>query len=185
MADQTQTATATGTWEIDPAHTLAEFSVRHLMIATVRGRFAKVSGTAQLDEADPTKSSVEVEIDAASIDTREDKRDTHLRSADFLEVEKHPKITFRSTRVTPKGDDRYAVEGDLTIRGVTKSVVLDVKQEGRARSPWGQDVMGFTADTKLDRTEYGLKWNQALETGGVLVGNEVKIHLEVELIKQS
>jgi polyisoprenoid-binding protein YceI len=184
MADQSQTATTTATWDIDPAHTLAEFSVKHLMITTVRGRFSKVSGTAQLDENDPSKSSVEVEIDASSIDTREDKRDTHLRSADFLDAENQPTITFRSTAVHPKGDDRYEVAGDLTIRGVTKSVVLDVKREGQAKSPWGQEVMGFTADTKLDRTEYGLKWNQALEAGGVLVGNEVKIHLEVELIKR-
>lgn len=184
MADQTQTAAASSTWDIDPAHTLAEFSVKHMMITTVRGRFGAVSGTVELDEARPEKSKVEVEIDAQSIDTREEKRDGHLRSADFLEVEKHPKITFRSTRVTAKGEDRFEVEGDLTIRGVTKPTVLDVKREGSAKSPWGQEVMGFTADTKLDRREYGLQWNQALETGGVLVGNEVKVHLEVELIKR-
>ena len=184
MADQTQTIDATGTWDIDPAHTLAEFAVKHMMITTVRGRFATVKGTVTMDEEDPTKSSVEVEIDASSIDTREEKRDGHLRSADFLDAETHPKITFRSTRVKPQGEDRFAVEGELSIRGVTKPVVLDVTREGSAKSPWGQEVMGFTADTKLDRRDYGLKWNQALETGGVLVGNEVKIHLEVELIKR-
>jgi polyisoprenoid-binding protein YceI len=184
MANEAQTATATSTWDIDPAHTLAEFSVKHMMIATVRGRFGKVSGQIQMNEADPSLSSVEVEIDAASLDTREDRRDTHLRSADFLEVEAHPTITFRSKRVVPKGDNRYEVTGALTIRGVTREVVLTVTEEGRAKSPWGQEVVGFTADTKIDRLDYGLKWNQALETGGVLVGNEVKIHIEVEAIKQ-
>jgi polyisoprenoid-binding protein YceI len=183
MTNPTTEATTT-TWEIDPAHTLTEFSVRHMMIATVRGRFGKVSGTIHLDEEDPTRSSAEVAIDATTIDTREEKRDAHLRSADFLEAEQHPNILFRSTKIERKGENRYAVTGDLTIRGVTKQVVLDVTEEGRAKSPWGQTVVGFRATTAVDRRDFGLKWNQALETGGVLVGNEVKIAIEAEAVRQ-
>ena len=183
MATPTAAATTT-TWHIDPAHTLAEFSVRHMMIATVRGRFGAVSGTIRLDEDDPTRSTADVSIDAASIDTRVEQRDAHLRSADFLEAETYPTIAFRTTGIARKGENRYDVTGDLTIRGVTKSVVLDVTEEGRARSPWGQTVVGFRATTTIDRRDYGLRWNQAIETGGVLVGNEVKIAIEAEAVKQ-
>jgi polyisoprenoid-binding protein YceI len=185
MATDQQTTQATkSTWQIDPSHTLTEFSVRHMMITTVRGRFGEVSGTIELDEEDPTRSTAEVTIDARTIDTRADQRDAHLRSADFLDVENHPTITFRSRKIERKGEDRYAVTGELTIRGVTKPVVLDVTEGGRAKSPWGQTVVGFRATTKIDRREFGLKWNQALETGGVLVGNDVQIVIEAEAIRE-
>jgi polyisoprenoid-binding protein YceI len=174
---------ATTTWQIDPAHTEVGFSVKHLMISTVRGRFAGVKGTIVLDEVNPASSSVEVEIDAATIDTRAQQRDAHLRSADFFEVEKYPTMTFRSSRVERVGDDRYRVVGDLTIRDVTREVALDVTDEGRGRDPWGGDRRGFSATTTIDRTDFGLKWNQALETGGVLVSNEIKVSIDVEAVK--
>jgi polyisoprenoid-binding protein YceI len=184
MATDQQTTQATkSTWQIDPSHTLTEFSVRHMMITTVRGRFGEVSGTIELDEEDPTRSTAEVTIDARTIDTRADQRDAHLRSADFLDVENHPTITFRSRKIERKGEDRYAVTGELTIRGVTKPVVLDVTEGGRAKSPWGQTVVGFRATTKIDRREFGLKWNQALETGGLLVGRTIDIELDVQAVK--
>jgi polyisoprenoid-binding protein YceI len=183
MTTPTTSATTT-TWQIDPAHTLTEFSVRHMMITTVRGRFGAVTGTIQLDEEDPTRSTADVSIDAATIDTRVAQRDAHLRSADFLDSETYPSITFRTTTIERKGENRYQVTGDLTIRGVTKPVVLDVTEGGRAKSPWGQTVIGFRATTKIDRRDYGLKWNQALETGGVLVGNEVQIAIEVEAVQE-
>jgi polyisoprenoid-binding protein YceI len=177
---QTQTQT---TWQIDPAHTEVGFSVKHLMISTVRGRFAGVQGTIVLDEVNPANSSAEVEIDAATIDTRAAQRDAHLRSADFFEVERYPTITFRSARVERVGDDRYRIVGDLTIRGVTREVVLDATDEGRGRDPWGGDRLGFSATTTIDRSDFGLTWNQALETGGVLVSNEIKISIDVEAVK--
>jgi polyisoprenoid-binding protein YceI len=177
------TQTQTTTWQIDPAHTEVGFSVKHLMISTVRGRFAGVKGTIVLDEANPERSSVEAEIDAATIDTRAEQRDAHLRSADFFDVEKYPTITFRSRRVERVSDGRYRIVGDLTIRGVTREVVLDATEEGRGRDPWGGDRLGFSATTTIDRRDFGLTWNQALETGGVLVGNEIKISIDVEAVK--
>ncbi len=174
---------AKSTWQIDPAHTDAEFAVKHMMISTVKGRFADLSGTITLDEADPSLSSVEVEIDVASIDTRQEQRDEHLRSADFFDVENHPKITFRSRRVEAAGNGRFRVVGDLAIRGVTREVVLEATDEGRGIDPWGNEKAGFTARTVIDRQDYGLTWNAALETGGILVGNEVKISLEVQATK--
>lgn len=172
-------------WALDPQHTHAEFAVRHMMIATVKGRFAEVSGTLQADEADPARTSIEIEIGAASIDTRVEERDQHLRSADFLDVESHPKITFRSRRIEPAGDKRYRVTGDLTIRGTAREIELDVREEGRGKDPWGGERVGFSVDGRLNRGDYGLKWNQALETGGVLVGEEVKLHIDAEFVKQS
>lgn len=171
------------TWTLDPAHTLVEFAAKHMMITTVKGRFADVEGTLHIDDAHPTKSSADVTIKTASIDTRTDQRDTHLKSADFLEADKFPVIRFTSTNVEPLGGERLRVTGDLTIRNVTKPVVLDVTHEGRSKDPWGGDRVGFSARTKIDRRDFGLVWNQALETGGVLVSNEIRISLEVEAVK--
>jgi polyisoprenoid-binding protein YceI len=171
-------------WRIDPAHTLVEFSVRHLMVATVKGRFTGVRGTIVADAADPARSAVEVAIDAATIDTREARRDAHLRSADFLDAERHPTITFRSTRVEPLGRDRLRVVGALTIRGATREVALEATVNGRGADLSGAEVAGYTATATLDRTAFGLTWNVALETGGVLVGETVGVHIEVEAIRQ-
>jgi polyisoprenoid-binding protein YceI len=177
---------AATTWTIDPAHSLVEFSVKHMMIATVKGRFRDVSGTITLNEAEPARSSVAVELGAESIDTGVTQRDDHLRSADFFDVEAHPKLVFTTRRVEgafAQAGDRFRIVGDLSIRGVGREVVLDATYEGRGRDPWGGDRIAFTADTRLDRREYGLGWNQALETGGVLVSNEIRIHLEVQAVR--
>lgn len=171
------------TWAVDAAHTNAEFAVKHLMISTVRGRFADVSGTVELDAEDPANSSVQVTINVASIDTRQAQRDEHLRSADFFDVANFPVLTFTSTRVNADGD-QIRIEGDLTIRGVTKPVTLRVTEEGRTRDPWGGDRIGFSGSTKINRRDFGLTWNQVLEAGGFAVGDEVKITLDVELVKQ-
>ena len=176
--EQTQT-----TWQIDAAHTDVGFSVKHLMISTVRGRFGEVRGTIQLGGSDLTGTSVDVEIPAPSIDTRQEQRDAHLRSADFFEVEKYPLITFRSRRVERIKGDRYRIVGDLTIRDVTREVVLEGTDEGRGRDPWGGERLAFSATTTIDRRDFGLTWNQALETGGVLVSNEIKISIDVQAVK--
>lgn len=181
--DRVATGQTQTTWQIDPAHTDVSFSVKHLMISTVRGRFAGVKGAIVLDEADPTKSSVEVEIDTATIDTRVAQRDAHLRSADFFETDTHPTMTFRSRRVERVGGNRYRIVGDLTIRATTRDVVLDATDEGRGRDPWGGDRLAFSATTTIDRSDFGLTWNQALETGGVLVGNTIKISIDVQAVK--
>jgi polyisoprenoid-binding protein YceI len=168
-------------WKLDPAHTLVEFSAKHLMITTVKGRITEIEGTIYSDEKDPQNSSVEATLKAASLDTRTDQRDQHLRSADFLDVEKYPEIRFRSTRI--EGDKQsFKVTGDLTIRDVTKPITLDVAFEGRTRDPWGGERIGFSASGKIDRRDFGLTWNQALETGGVVVGNDIKISLEIEAV---
>lgn len=172
------------TWSIDPAHSHVEFAVKHLMIATVKGRFGVVRGTVHTDEADPAKGRVEIEIDADSIDTREPQRDAHLRSADFFDVEKFPTMTFRSTRIADVSGDRFTLIGDLTIHGVTREVALDVTSEGRGGDPWGGERAGFSATTKLKRSEFGLTWNQVLETGGFVVGDDIRVSLDVELVKQ-
>jgi polyisoprenoid-binding protein YceI len=172
------------TWTIDPVHAMVEFGVRHLMISTVKGRFTGVTGTIVIDEADLTRSTVTVEIDAATVDTRDDRRDAHLRSADFLEVERYPTITFQSTNVESLGDNRARVFGDLTIHGTTRQVVLETELLGTSLAPWGTRVMGFSATTSIKRSDYGLVWNAALETGGVAVGDTVKITIEVEAVKQ-
>ena len=187
MTSTTISAPAAGastTWQLDPAHTNVEFSVKHLMLARVKGRFTGVAGTVML-AAEPTASTVEVVIDAASIDTREAKRDAHLRSADFFDVERFPTITFRSSDVRPAGAGDLRIVGDLTIRDVTREVTLEVTDEGRGTDPWGGERAGFSATAVIDRRDFGLTWNQALETGGVLVGNEIRISLEVELVKQA
>ena len=175
-------------WNIDASHSQAEFTVKHMMITKVRGRFADVEGAIMLDEENPENSSVKVEIDAASIDTREEDRDAHLRSEDFLNAEEYPKLTFESKRVEGFSMDEgagFKVIGDLTIRGTTKEVELDATFEGGGQDPWGNQRVAFSADTSIDRRDFGLTWNQALETGGVLVGNEVKIHLEAQAVADS
>jgi polyisoprenoid-binding protein YceI len=172
------------TWNIDPTHAEVAFAVRHLMLATVRGRFGAVSGTVQLDEQKPAKSSVDVTIDVTSIDTRQEMRDSHLRSADFFDAANHPTLRFVSKRVEGDTNGEFRVIGDLTIRGTTKEVALDVSLQGRGRDPWGNDRAGFEAKGKINRSEFGLTWNQALEAGGVAVGDEVKISIDVELVKQ-
>ena len=182
-AVQPQNSVSTRTaWKLDPTHSLVEFSAKHMMITTVKGRITDFAGTIYTDESDPKNSSVEVKLKAASIDTRTDQRDQHLRSGDFLNVEKYPDIIFKSTRVT--GDkQKFKLTGNLTIRDVTRELTLDVEFEGRNKDPWGGERVGFSASGKIDRREFGLTWNQALETGGVLVGNEIKINIEVQAIK--
>lgn len=172
------------TWKIDRAHSLVQFAVRHMMISTVRGEFEKFSGTVDFDPDNLEQTEVTVRIDAASINTRETDRDNHLRSADFLNVEEYPVLLFESKRVEQTSDDRGKLIGDLTIRDVTREVVLDVEYAGTALSPWGQTSAGFSANTTISRKEWGLTWNQALETGGVLVGDTVKISIELEIIRQ-
>jgi len=176
----------TTTWQIDPAHSAIEFAVKHMMFTTVRGRFKDVKGTIEVDEQSPDRSSVNVEISAASIDTGVADRDGHLRSADFLDVEHQPAITFRSKRVEGamnEEGDKFKVVGDLTIRGITMQVTLDCEFEGTGKDPWGGTRGGARATARIDRRDWGLKWNQTLETGGILVGNEVRIELEVQAVK--
>jgi polyisoprenoid-binding protein YceI len=180
----TPQSTQTTTWQIDPKHTLVEFSVRHMMVTTVKGRFGGVTGTITVHEPEHTLSAVEAEIDAASIDTREEQRDNHLRSPDFLDTANFPTITFKSTRVTPRGEDRLDVVGNLTIHGVTREVTLETTINGRGTTPFGTEVIGFSAETKINRKDFGLGWNVALEAGGFMVGDAIKITLEVEAVKQ-
>ena len=174
---------ATTTWQIDAAHTDIGFAVKHMMISTVRGRFNDVSGTITIDEDNLAGSSVEVAINAASVDTRQEQRDTHLRSADFFDVENYPALTFRSRQVEATRSGEFRVVGDLTIRGVTREVVLAAADEGRGKDPWGNERAGFSASTVIDRRDFGLTWNAALEAGGILVGNDVRISLEVQAVK--
>jgi polyisoprenoid-binding protein YceI len=186
MSSVEQTAVAApATWTVDPAHSNVEFSIRHLMISTVKGRFGGVAGSVVIDEADPSKSNLDITIDVSSIDTREAQRDAHLRSADFFDVETFPSMTFRSSRVGRIAEHEFKVVGDLTIRNQTRSVVLDVTAEGRGKDPWGGERAGFSAVGKIKRSDFGLTWNQALETGGVVVGDEVKISIDAELIRKA
>ena len=172
------------TWNVDPVHAMAEFKVKHMMIANVKGHFPKVTGVLKLDESDLTKSSVEAEIDAASIETRDADRNAHLKSADFLDVEKYPTLTFRSERVSKTGDGEISVEGDLTIHGVTRKVTFEVEgPTPPAKDPWGNMRLAISANAKINRKDFGLTWNAALETGGVLVGDQVTINLDAEFIK--
>ena len=171
------------TWTIDPVHSSVEFAVRHLMITTVKGRFTDVQCTVVLDEANPSAASAEITIGAASIDTREPQRDAHLRSADFFDAEKFPTLTFRSTSVRSISADGFTLVGDLTIHGVTREVALEVTSEGRTKDPWGGERAGYSATTKIKRSEFGLTWNQLLETGGLAVSDDVKITLDVQLVQ--
>jgi len=177
-------APARTTWSVDPTHSNVEFAVRHLMITTVKGRFTAVEGTVVLDEADPAASTVDITVQVASIDTREPQRDAHLRSADFFDVEQFPTLTFRSNGVRDVSGDGFTLAGDLTIHGVTRAVTLDVVNEGRAKDPWGGERAGDAATTRIKRSDFGLTWNQLLETGGLAVSDEVKISLDVELVKK-
>lgn len=181
----TNTGTTTGTWEIDAAHSVVEFSVRHMMISTVKGSFGAVAGTLQIDEANKAASSVVATIEAASITTGNEGRDQHLRSDDFFNTEAYPQITFRSTSVEPKGENRYAMHGELTMRDVTKPVVLDTEYEGGITDPWGNQRVAFSATTEIVRSEFGANWNAVLETGGVMVSDKVKIAIHIEAVKQA
>lgn len=168
-------------WNFDNVHSSIEFSVRHLLVSKVRGRFTRWSGAFLYDEKNPTASSVEVQIEVASVDTHEAQRDAHLRSGDFFEAEKHPHITFKSTGVDAKdGGAALAVRGDLTIRGVTRPVVLDVELGGHLKDPWGNDRVGFSATTSIDRKNFGITFNQVLDAGGVALGEKVDIAIEIE-----
>lgn len=178
-----QTQFRTTTWQIDPAHTLVEFAAKHMMFTTVKGRFTGVRGTIVDHQDDPSQSSVEAEIDAATITTGDEQRDTHLRSADFLDVENHPTISLKSTRIEGS-KEHFRVIGDLTIRGTTREVTLDANFNGRGRNPYGKDVAGFSAETEINRKDFGLTWNVALEAGGWLVGDRIKIELDVQAVRQ-
>ena len=173
----------TSSWNLDTVHSGINFTVRHMVVSKVRGRFARFSGTVALDESDLTRSSVEATIDAASIDTGTAQRDDHLRSADFLDVERFPEIRFLSTRIEKVSGDRYRLTGELTIHGVTRSVALEAEYGGRGKDPWGNERVGFTAKGAIDRKDFGLVWNQALETGGVLVSARVDLELEVQAVR--
>ena len=173
------TATATRTFQIDKTHSEAAFRVRHL-ISKVRGRFTDFDGAIAFDEAEPQRSTVNLTIQAASIDTGVADRDAHLRSTDFFAVDQYPTITFRSTAIAPKGNDEFEVTGDLTMRGVTRQVVIPVSYLGAAVDPWGNQKIAFEGEVTLNRKDYGLTWNAALETGGFLVGDDVKVSLSVQ-----
>lgn len=174
---------AIGTWNIDLTHSGIHFTVRHMVISKVRGSFRKFSGTVSLDEQEPTASSVSVRIETASIDTGVQQRDDHLRSPDFFDAEKFPVISFQSTKVEKSSGNGLRVTGDLTIRDVTREVVLEAEQLGIGKDPWGNIKAAFEAKTSIDRGDFGLRWNQALETGGVLVGEKIEIALEVQAVK--
>lgn len=169
-------------WQFDPAHTQAGFSAKHMMVTTVRGVFENISGTLDFDPANPTASQVDVQIDARTINTGVADRDNHLRSGDFLDVENHPYITFKSTKFTSKDDESGVLTGDLTIRGTTRPVEIEVSYLGQNTNPWGKTVAGFEGVTKINREDFGLTWNVALETGGILVGKEIKISLDVQAV---
>ena len=177
------TAAATRTYKIDKSHSEAIFQVRHL-VTRVRGRFTDFEGAIEYHDASPEQSSVHFTINATSIDTAEPTRDNHLRSGDFFDVEKFPQITFRSKAITKRGAEGYDVTGDLTIRDVTKEVVLPVTHLGKAKDPWGNDRLGFETEVSINRKDYGLNWNAALETGGFLVGDEVKISIQIQAVGQ-
>jgi len=176
--------TATTTWNIDPVHSVAEFKVKHMMISNVKGQFATVTGVLTQDEADHTNSRVQASIDVASINTNDAQRDTHLKSEDFFHAEEFPKLTFKSTRITRTGNGELAVAGDLTIRGVTRNVVFTVEgPTPPAKDPWGNTRLGLSATTKINRKDFGLTWNAALEAGNILVGDDVTITLDVQFVK--
>ena len=176
--------TATTTWNIDPAHSAAEFKVKHMMISNVKGKFTELSGVLSLDEADVTKSAIEASIPINTISTGDEQRDGHLKSADFFDAEKFPTMTFKSAKVTPASGGEFTVTGDLALHGVTKPVTFDVEGLSQpAKDPWGNLRVGLSATAKINRKDFGLTWNSALETGGVLVGEDISITLDVEFIK--
>ncbi len=171
-------------YEIDSSHSGIHFSVRHLVISKVRGQFARWSGTVLAPDGDFSRASVDVVIDASSIQTGVADRDTHLKSADFFDVATYPELTFKAKSVESLGGERSRVLGDLTIRGITREVALEVEETGRAKDPWGNERVGFTAKTKIERKDFGLTWNQVLEAGGVMVGDRIDIEIEIEAVKQ-
>jgi polyisoprenoid-binding protein YceI len=181
----TTTQSAVSTWTIDPAHSVVELAVKHMMFSTVKGQFPNIAGTITFDESNLANSSVSAQIDAASITTREANRDTHLRSADFLDVENFPSIVFESTEIVPRGSHNFVIVGNLTLRGVTQEVTLDAELAGKGTDPWGRQRAGFTATTSISRKDFGLTWNQGLEAGGVLVSDQVKISLEIQAMQQA
>jgi polyisoprenoid-binding protein YceI len=172
-------------WKIDNSHSEVNFTVRHMMISNVRGQFANFTGTVDFDEVDPANTKVDVQIEAASINTGDAKRDGHLRSPDFFDTENYPYLTFKSKRVEMVDKTHARLVGDLTIRGITRQVTLDVEYSGMAQSPWGTTNAGFFASTKISRKNWDLNWNVALETGGWLVSDEIKIDLDLEIVKQA
>ena len=174
----------TDRWEIDSSHSSVHFSVRHLVIAKVRGTFARWAGTVQVPDGDFSKATVAVTIDASSISTGVEQRDAHLKSADFFDVAQYPELQFVARRVEPRSGADIDVIGDLTIKGNTREVVLHVEQHGQAKDPWGNVRAAFTAKTAIDRKDFGLTWNQLLETGGLMVGDRIEIEIEVEAVKQ-
>jgi len=176
--------TATTTWNLDPVHSVAEFKVKHMMISNVKGQFTGIKGMLTLDEANVIDAYVEASIEAASINTRDPQRDAHLKSADFFDVDKFPSLSFKSTRVSRAGDGELAVTGNLTIHGITRNVVFTVEgPTPPAKDPWGNTRLGLSASTKINRKDFGLTWNAALETGGILLGDEVTITLDVQFVK--
>ncbi len=182
VADQNRKTTD---WQIDPTHSSAEFAVRHMMVATVKGVFKGLSGRVELDEASLENSTVEAEIDAASVDTGVPDRDTHLRSPDFFDAASYPKIRFRSLAVEPDDSDRGRLLGELTVRGVTRPVTLDVEYLGEVKDPWGNRRRGYVAETTLNRKDFGMTWNMVLDTGGVLVGDKIKVTLNLETVEKA
>jgi polyisoprenoid-binding protein YceI len=178
-------AAQTATWDIDAAHSSATFSVRHLMVTTVRGEFGKLSGSVTFDGKDFAGVTAKAAIDATTINTREPKRDEHLKSPDFFDVATHPTITFTSKRAEPAGPNRFRLIGDLTMRGVTKEVALDVEATAPVKGPRGEDRIGATATTKINRQDFGVKWNRTLDTGGVVVGDEVQVTIDLALVKKT
>ena len=170
-------------WNVDSSHSGAQFAVRHMVISKVRGAFERWSGTIDFDPNKPEASKVSVRIEAVSINTHDPQRDQHLRSADFFDVEKYPAITFESRRIESRGKDQYLVSGELTIHGITRPVELDAEYLGGSKDPWGNERIGFFAKTSLNRKDFGLNWNQLLETGGVLVSEQVEIALDVQAVK--
>jgi len=184
MSTVTSPEVAVSTWNIDPVHSVAEFKVKHMMISNVKGQFTNLKGSVTLNDGDITRSQVDASIDANSISTRDPQRDAHLKSADFFDAEKFPTLAFKSTRVSRAGDGELKVAGDLTIHGVTRSVVFHVEgPTAPGKDPWGNTRIGLSATTKINRKDFGLTWNAALETGGILVGDEVTITLDVQFVK--
>jgi polyisoprenoid-binding protein YceI len=180
----TTSPTTQTVWKIDPSHSVIEFAVKHMMFATVKGRFARFDGEIVTGE-DPTEGEVNIVIDADSVDTRDEKRDEHLRSNDFFGTGEHPRLVFKSTRVEHIPGPTFRVHGDLTMKGVTRPVVLDATFNGSGVNPWGQTVAAYSATTEIDREDWGMNFNAALETGGVLVGTKVKVSLDLEVVKQA
>lgn len=185
MSSPTTVATTLSTWKIDPSHAAVEFAVKHMMISTVRGRFADYDATVIIDESNPAGAKVVAAISAGSINTGDPNRDAHLKSADFFDAEGYPELTFVSKRVEGNLEGKFKVIGDLTIRGTTREIALDVEYQGEGRDPYGNEKRAYTATTKVDRRDFGLLWNVALEAGGLLVSNDIRITIEAQFKRES